>query len=152
MTSLAFEDIFIRFRLSVGDNFENLYGESLDDVLEMWLRMGIGDPYLQEIFNTLTCDDEENSVVFDLKHPVSDELDSEYVSNLLAKEMIVKWLEPMLRSRENVLQYYGAGESRFFSQANHISELRALLEDVRVEIKAAIADRGGLRNDYLLGQ
>lgn len=54
---------------------------------------------------------------------------------LLAMGMTLAWLDQYLNSTENVLQFIGGKEEKYYSQANHIEQLRALREDTRLEMK-----------------
>lgn len=53
---------------------------------------------------------------------------------LLACGMVDSWLTPMLNSTELTLQFIGGKEESYYSQANHISELRAMKEQNLLEM------------------
>jgi hypothetical protein len=48
---------------------------------------------------------------------------------LLSMGMVDAWLSQYLNSTENVLQFIGGKEEKYYSQANHIAEIRALKDE-----------------------
>lgn len=144
---IEYDEIFVRFQLKADDQFDE---DESRDVMTMWLNMGMSDPYLHDIFSSLEYDNDLEEVTFELKLPsYSTAVDVEYVTDLLAMEMVVRWLERPVRSITNVLQMFGGKEESFYSQSSHLHEIRALLEDTKVDIKKKIAERGGFYNGYL---
>jgi hypothetical protein len=49
--------------------------------------------------------------------------------------MTMAWLDQALNSTELTMMFVGGKEEKYYSQANHIAELRALREDTRLEMK-----------------
>ena len=94
------------------------------------------------ITKTITFDDLSSSIVEDI-----DALEVE----VFALGMITEWLRPRLYSVINTNQIYAGKEEKFYSQANHISALRDLFKDSKVEVKKIIRDYGYQNNSYLSG-
>jgi hypothetical protein len=67
---------------------------------------------------------------------------------LLAMGMTLAWLDQYLNSTENVLQFIGGKEEKYYSQANHIAELRTLREDIRLEMKRLHSYDTYINNSY----
>ena len=87
-----------------------------------------------------------------MSYPVAPDADTDFVVEMLAKGVVVEWLKPQVRgSKLNVKQVFGTKEEKFFSQAQHISEIRGLLEDTENELRKMIRDRGYINNGYVDG-
>ncbi len=119
-----YEKIYSRFLNRTTDfNLAELDDHTLGEMLKGWLHSSIVNARTS---SDLSRDDEQE--VFD--NDLSD-LDIE----LLAMGMTMAWLDQTLNSSELTLQFIGGKEEKYFSQANHIAELRALREDTRLEMK-----------------
>lgn len=66
--------------------------------------------------------------------------------------MVYSWTRVRLRSSLNVAQMFGGKEEKFYSQAAHIAELRALNLEAEKELRSMIRDRGYFHNSYLDGE
>lgn len=67
---------------------------------------------------------------------------------LLACGMVDSWLTPMLNSTELTLQFIGGKEESYYSQANHISELRAMKEQNLLEMNRLHSYNTYTNNSY----
>ena len=120
-----YEKIYNRFGQKITDfNLAEIDDYSLDQMLKNWLQSAI--------VNVRTSSDLSNRN--DEDEVFNDELRDSDVE-LLAMGMVMAWLDQYLNSTENVLQFIGGKEEKYYSQANHIAELRALREDIRLEMK-----------------
>ena len=81
---------------------------------------------INEDLNTVLLSDENEVFENDLS-----DLDIE----LLAMGMTLAWLDQTLNSTELTLQFLGGKEEKFYSQANHIAELRNLRADTLREMQ-----------------
>lgn len=120
-----YEKVYNRFSQKITDfNLTDVDDYSLDEMLLGWLNAAIVNARTStDLFDR----DDENEV---FNNDLSG-LDIE----LLAMGMTLAWLDQYLNSTENVLQFIGGKEEKYYSQANHIAELRALREDIRLEMK-----------------
>ena len=120
-----YEKVYGRFLNRITDfNLGDLDDYTLNEMLKNWLHSAI--------VNTRTSSDlsdrDNDNEVFNV------DLNDRDVE-LLAMGMTLAWVDQYLNSTENVLQFIGGKEEKYYSQANHIAELRALREDTRVEMK-----------------
>ena len=121
----SYEKIYNRFSNKITDfNLAEIDDYSLDEMLLGWLN--------SSIVKTRKCqhdlslrDDEAQEFAEDL---------SDLEIELLAMGMLDAWLTQYLNSTENVLQFIGGKEEKYYSQANHIAEIRALRENNLLEI------------------
>jgi len=154
MASLDYEDVTSRFYAKVEAFdfiYENISDETMDDFIFEWIRSSIAYPYIRRLFKTVDVDDDRGIITYDLRYKLDDYSDQEFVIELLASAMVRAWVKPKVFSITNILQYMGTSDGRFYSQAMHLSELRALLEDTEKEIRGMIRDRGYLNNSYIDG-
>ena len=119
-----YETVYDRFLNRIKDfNLVELDDYTLRDMLKSWLHSAIVN---SRTSSDLSCDDEIEMFNNDL-----DALDIE----LLAMGMTMAWLDQSLNSTELTLQFIGGKEEKYYSQANHIAELRSMREDIRLEMK-----------------
>lgn len=150
MTSLSYEEIFSDFLGSVTDydftsiDIDNAYG-----LMTEYLHKTLSQSYIRRLFSSLSMDDIIQTMSFEMKHEVDESTDLDFVRNILSKGMVVEWLKPQVRSKLNLAQFMGGKEQKWFSQAQHLSELRGLLEDTELELRKSIRDRGYIYNSYL---
>lgn len=117
--------VYGRFLNKMTDfNLAELDDYTADEMLKSWLHSAIVN--VRTSSNLSARNDEDEAFINDLT-----DLDIE----LLALGMTMAWLDQYLNSTENVLQFIGGKEEKYYSQANHIAELRAMREDIRLEMK-----------------
>lgn len=120
----SYSKVYGRFFSRLRDfNLAELDDYTLSVMLKEWLRSAIVKVRTSSDFSARN-DDEE---VF--TEDLSD-LDIE----LLSMGMTLAWLDQTLNSTELTLQFIGGKEEKYYSQANHIAELRALREDTLREM------------------
>lgn len=153
MASLSYETIYSAFLRKITD-YDYLC-DSVDEVkasLAEYLRSAISRPYTRRLFGSVSFDDTLEEMTFDMAYSTNEEQDTDFVTEVLALGMVIEWTKPMLNSR--ILQQQmitSSKESKFYSQAMHITELRGLLEDTKKEQRDFIRDRNYFYNKYLGG-
>ena len=120
-----YEKVYDRFLSRTTDfNLADLDDYTLNEMLKNWLSSAIVNVRTN---SNLSARDDESEVF-------SNDLSDRDVE-LLAMGMTMAWLDQYLNSTENVLQFIGGKEEKYYSQANHMAELRALREETRLEMK-----------------
>lgn len=120
----SYETIYNRFLSRTTDfNLAELDDYTLSEMLKSWLHSAV---VKTRTSSNLSCNDEDEVFENDLTN-----LDIE----LLAMGMTLAWLDQALNSTELTMMYIGGKESKFFSQANQLSELRALRADTLREMQ-----------------
>ena len=133
----SYEKVYNRFLSRTTDfNLAELDDYTLNEMLKSWLHSAV---VKTRTSSNLSCNDEDEVFENDLTN-----LDIE----LLAMGMTLAWLDQTLNSTELTLQFLGGKEEKFFSQANHISELRALRADTLREMQQLYTYDTYLNNDY----
>jgi len=119
-----YEKIYERFLNSVTDfNLAELDDYTLDKMLKDWLHKAVVRTRTSSDLSRGNENEEFNGDLSDLD------------IELLALGMKLAWLDQTLGSTELTLQFIGGKEEKYYSQANHISELRALREDTKLEMQ-----------------
>ena len=153
MTSITYRNVFESFLGKVEDyDFVNMSIDDIYEILTDYLHSVVSQPYVRRLFASIALDDQVQDIEFTMSHPVDPDADTDFVVEMLAKGVVVEWLKPQVRgSKLNVKQVFGTKEEKFFSQAQHISEIRGLLEDTENELRKMIRDRGYINNGYVDG-
>ena len=153
MASLSYDEIFSDFLGSVTDydlasvNIDDMYG-----LMTEYLHKTLSQSYVRRLFSSVSFDDIVQMFSFEMVNSVDDAADLDFTRYILSKGMVIEWLKPQVRSKVNIAQFFGGKEQKWFSQAQHLSELRGLLEDTQLEMRKAIRDRGYIYNPYLEGK
>jgi hypothetical protein len=133
-----YEKIYGRFLSRTTDfNLVELDDHTMSEMLKGWLHSAIVNA--RTSVNLIDRDDDNEVFNNDLS-----DLDVE----LLAMGMTMAWLDQTLNSTELTLMMLGGKEEKFYSQANHIAELRALREDTRLEMKRLHSYKTYTNNSY----
>jgi hypothetical protein len=133
----SYEVVYGRFLNSTTDfNLVEFDDHTLNEMLKDWLHSAI---VKTRTSGDLTRDDDTEVFNNDLS-----DLDIE----LLAMGMRLAWLDQTLNSTELTMMYIGGKESKFFSQANQLSELRALRADTLREMQQLYTYDTYVNNDY----
>jgi hypothetical protein len=133
----SYEKVYGRFLNSITDfNLAELDDHTLNEMLKDWLHTAI---VKTRTSSKIIRNDENEMFDSDLS-----DLDIE----LLAMGMKLAWLDQTLNSTDNVLMFIGGKEEKFFSQANHISELRALRADTLREMQKLYTYSTYTNNSY----
>lgn len=115
-----YEKIYDRFSQKITDfNLIEIDDYSLEKMLQGWLSTAIVK--MRKCQHDLSQRDEELQI---FKEDLSD-LEVE----LLAMGMLDAWTSQYLNSTENVLQFIGGKEEKFYAQSSHIAEIRAMKEE-----------------------
>ena len=134
----SYETVYGRFLNRTTDfNLGDLDDHTLNEMLKGWLHSAI---VRTRTSSDLSARDDENEV---FNNALSD-LDIE----LLAMGMTLAWLDPILNSTELTLQFIGGKEEKYYSQANHLAELRELRDSTKIEMQKLYRDSTYLSNSY----
>lgn len=152
MTSISYDEVFDKFIGSVTDyELTSLDMSDAYNLMAEYLNKAVSEPYVRRLFSSISLDDEIQTLSYEMVNPTSDKADEDFITSALAKWMVYEWLHRQVRSVTNTMQFFGTKEQSYYSQANHLSELRGLQDDAYKEAKQTIMDRGFISNTYLKG-
>ena len=149
MTS-EYENIYSRFLLRVTDfDFSGLSEHLARDMMNGWLKATLSRPYVRRLFSALTVDDDGEMIEFELRYPVDEVSDQDFIEEVLAEGMVVQWLTPKVQSVLSVQQIFTNSEQQYYSQSAHLKETKHLLETTKANLRKMIRDRGYFSNSYI---
>lgn len=152
MSSIDSEEIYNAFLGYIRDN--SILENDEDVVMEFmadWFKKSYSKPYVRRLFKSLSYSDVAETLEYELKFKTTEDADKDFIVDVLALGMVEAWLSPLIRRTSNLIQMFGGKEQKFYSQASHIEQLRAVYEDAKLEQRKLIMDRGFAFNSYLEG-
>ena len=139
----TFEDIFSRFYLRVEDyKIPGLNEEVVTEMLGGYMRSVVSKPFVRRLFSSINLDTDVEEIEYTMREPWDDGSDQDFVEELLALGMVSEWLSPRYHSTLNTSQFFSNKEQSWYSQANHMSELKAMYEKSQIDLRKYIRDRG----------
>lgn len=164
MTSIDYNAVYQSFYMKVeAYDFLELDDDTANEFLCNWLHASVRPPYVRRIFSSLTLDDEEEVITYEMKYPLAedpvvdeegeivyvDTVDEDYVTEILALGMGIQWLTPKVNSLINLRSVYASKEEKMFSPAQTLNSYKALLDSWKKEQRRMISDRGYMHNPYV---
>lgn len=153
MASITYSEIYKAFLGNITDyKLASLGEEDARTLMQEYLHKSLYEPYVRRLFSSLSVDDEAQTLTYTMKHGTDEQSDKEFVINAIAKWMVYEWLHAQVNTTTLTEQMiFSSKEKSYYSQANHLSELRALQNDAFKEARGFIMDRGYISNSYLGG-
>lgn len=152
MTS-EYENIYSRFLLRVTDyEFAGLKESLAQEMMNGWMKSTLSWPYIRRLFSFITADDDVEMIEFELAKPIDEQSDLDFAEEVIAQGMVVNWLSPQYHSVLNTAQFFSNSEQKYYSQANHMSELKDMYHNAKADLRKMIRDRGIFNNSYILAE
>ena len=152
MASVTYESIFSLFLGSITDyKLASLEENDAADLMKEYLHKALSASYLRRVFSSIALDDDAQTITYEMALPTDPDSDSEFVINAISKWMVYEWIHNQVRNITNTSQFFGGAEQKYYSQAAHLTELRALQDDTYKEARFFVQDRGWIHNSYLGG-
>ena len=146
----SFSTVYSNFLNKITDySFLNYDDNYIRSEMVSWLKSATSSPRLRVKFNSLSLNDTEAELSFELRMSVNEYSDCEFIKDVLARGMVIAWLEPQVKNVLLTKQMFGGKEERFFAQANQLKELQTLLTDAKTELNKLLRDYGYLNNSYI---
>ena len=134
-----YETVYNRFLSSITDyDLAYLPNDDMENMVHGWLLRAITDFYNCKV-DLEDRDDEIRCFNVDL---------SNWEIDVLAKFMVAAWLNDQIASVNLTLQMFGGKEEKYYSQAQHLSSLVALRDNIRTEARKMSRDRSYVKNSY----
>lgn len=112
--------------------------EDLSIMLHDWLMDAIVEPVVGE-YDFSDRDEELKQFNFDI---------SDRDQKILSIHMVRGWLAPQIKSVTLTQQVFSGKETKYFSQSQHLAEMRALDEQLRKDADLLFCRGTYLNNDY----
>jgi hypothetical protein len=153
MISLDYEEIFSSFLGSVTDyNLASLDSTEAYEIMKEYLHKTLATRYVNRLFSSMKLDDDVQLFSFEMKYPIDENTDREFVINALAKWMAYEWSQNKVSSTTLVMQLLAGKEQKFYAQSNQLTANAALKEKLYDEAYGYIMRRGYIDNKYLEGK
>ena len=150
MLSVTFDAIYSRFlsKVQAYDLLEMVTDDCYEQMNE-WLKSVKSNPRVRKCFTTLTLDDVGKQISFELRNPVDNDDDMDFVIEVFGLGIAWKWITPQYNTLVNTAPFFGSKEMKWYSQANHMSEVKNMYDTARVEMYKCIASHGYYNNPYV---
>lgn len=149
MASIKYDEIYSCFLGKITDyKFASLPADDAYDLMKDWLRSSIAQPYIRRIFSSITLNDDIMMAEFEIVDSVDESADRDYGIEIIARAMAIEWLEPQVKTTTSIAQMFGGKETKWFSEANHLKEIKDLLAGMKAELRKIIRDHGYFYRDY----
>lgn len=131
MTS-SYDEIYSKFLGLITDHkLLALPKDKAYDLMFETMNLVKGRPKVNRLFSTLVYDDEIMTLSYTLRDSLNDTYDKNFVEDVFANGMVVAWYEKLVNSDTHIKQYFGDKETRFYSEANHMTAVKELLMQAR---------------------
>lgn len=142
MTS-EYSDVYSRFLLRVTDyDIAGLEQTLAYELMNGWMKSVLSKPMVRRLFASVSLDDDVEEIEYVLNSPWDEATDKEFVEELLSVGMVSEWVSPKFHSILNTNQFFSNKEQSFYSQANHMDQLRQMYEKSQIDFHKLIRDRG----------
>lgn len=83
-------EIYSRFYLRIEDyNIVGLDESIVDEMMDGWMKSALSVPYVRRLFDKYAVDNDLGEIEYELKFPVSDDEDKDFVEEVIALGMVV---------------------------------------------------------------
>lgn len=142
MTS-DFNEIYSRFYLRVKDyDIAQLEENVVNEMLYGYLRSTMSKPMVRRIFSSIDIDEDVEEIEYELREPIDEVSDKDFVEEVLATGMVSEWCNPKYQSTLLTSQFFSNSEQKYYSQAAHLAEMKELLNKSQTDLRKLIRDRG----------
>lgn len=143
MASSEYSEIYSRFYLRIKDyEMSGLDEQLVKNMLTGYLRSTLSKPMVRRLFQSLTIDDDIEEIEYELREPLDEDSDKDFVEEVLALGMTVEWCNPKYQSTLLTSQMFSNSEQKYYSQAAHLAEIKELLNKSQTDLRKLIRDRG----------
>lgn len=153
MPSLAYEDIYSRFytKVKAYDLLNDYDEDTAYEILCNYLHDSVADPIVRGVFSKVQLDDDAEILTYTMDFVLDESSDAEFILKLLSEAMCYEWILAKVSNLTTITQHFSSSDAKWYAQANHLSELQNLRDNLQRKVYADIASRGYRNNDYLAG-
>lgn len=113
MASIDYNTVYQGFYLRAeAYDFLELDDNTVHEFLCNWLHASVRPTYIRRLFSSVTFDDDVMRFSYELKRPVEEGEDEDFVTELLVIGLLIEWLSPKVQSVTNTLQMFGSKEEK----------------------------------------
>ena len=98
MTS-DFDNVFSRFYLRVKDyELIGLEENLVKEILSGYLKSTLSKPMVRRLFSSITIDEDNEEIEYELREPLDDTSDADFVEEILSVGLVSEWASPKYHS------------------------------------------------------
>lgn len=143
MASIEYNEIYSRFYLRVKDYEMTGLSENLvKEMLNGYLRSTLSKPMVRRLFQSITMDDDVEEIEYTLRESLDEDSDNDFVSEVFALGCVSEWASPKYHSTLLTSQLLSNSEQKYYSQAQHLSEMKELYTKSQTDLRKLIRDYG----------
>ena len=143
MITSEYDEIYSRFYLRVKDyEMIGLEEQLVKDMLNGYLRSTLSKPMVCRLFSSIELDDDIEEIEYELRDPLDNDADKDFVEEMLAIGMLVEWVSPRYHSTLLTSQFFSNSEQKWYSQKNHMDGLEIMYTKAQTDLRKFIRDRG----------
>ena len=141
MASLEYAEIYSRFYIKIKDYEIVALDEQLaKEMLNGYLRSTLSKPMVRRLFSSVSADDDVEEIDFELRESLDTDSDTDFITEVLAVGMVSAWASPRYHSTLLTSQLLSNSEQKFFSQSQHLAEMKAMFEKSQTDLRKLIRD------------
>lgn len=153
MASIDYSAIYQSFYSKVeAFDFLELDDNTVYEFLCNWIHAAVRPVYVRRLFSSISFDDDIMRLTYEMRNPMGESEDEDFVIELLALGIGINWLSPKINSLVNLRSVYASKEEKIFSPAQTLTAYKNLLDSWKKEQRRMIGDRGYIHNAYVNGE
>ena len=143
MASIEYNEIYSRFYLRVKDyEMSGLDEKLVKEMMNGYLRSTLSKPMVRRLFQSITMDDDVEEIEYTLRESLDEDSDNDFVSEVFALGCVSEWASPKYHSTLLTSQLLSNSEQKYYSQAQHLSEMKELYTKSQTDLRKLIRDYG----------
>lgn len=146
---MTYEEIYSQFYSKIDDPtfFKKYSKDEAYDLMRSWIHSVASLPFLKVRFSSIVLDDEILDLTFQLKNPVDEDSDNDFVKDIFAQGMVICWMQQKIDKAVSLATVVGTKEEKTI--LNNYKNNIARLKDLKVQFRKIIRDYGYINNDYI---
>lgn len=146
---MTYEEIYSQFYSKIDDPtfFKKYSKDEAYDLMRSWMHSVASLPFLKVRFSSIVLDDEILDLTFQLKNPVDEDSDNDFVKDIFAQGMVICWMQQKIDKAVSLATVVGTKEEKTI--LNNYKNNIARLKDLKVQFRKIIRDYGYINNDYI---
>lgn len=112
------------------------------EMLNGYLKSTLSKPMVRRIFSSITLDDDVEEIEYELRNPLDEDSDKDFVEEVLGLGMVNAWSSPKYHSTLLTSQLFSNSEQKHYSQAAHLAEMKELYTKSQTDLRKLIRDHG----------
>lgn len=142
MASIDYNDIYSRFYLRVKDyDLAEMTEKLASEILSGYLRTVASKPFVRKLFSSFVIDDDMETIEYEMREPLDEDSDRDFVEEMMATGMMESWASPRYHSTLLTNQLLSNSEQKFFSQSQHLAEMKSMYLKAQTDLRKLIRDR-----------